>query len=106
MDGSIDLNERSGIPMSIVYSEIMWLGAVVLVLTGAALVGLWKRQNSNAPEPITPLLLSPAEREMLHQQKTPSPQKTVTAKKAARKAIKASRRDELRKGPTIDTTDQ
>ncbi len=91
--------------MSIDYSEIMWLGAIILVLTGAALTGLWKHQNSDASEPIAPLLLSPAERELLNQQKTSLPQKTV-AKKAAKKALKVSRRGQLKNGRTVDTADQ
>lgn len=92
--------------MSIDYSEIMWLGAVLLVLTAAALTGLWRHQNSDASEPIAPLLLSPAERELLNQQKTSFPQKNVIAKKAAKKALKVSRRVQLKNGRTADTADQ
>ncbi len=55
--------------MSIEYSEIPTTGAIVLVLTIVALIGLWRRQNPDTLEPVKPVLLSPLERELLLQEK-------------------------------------
>lgn len=82
--------------MSVVYSEIIWLGAIVLVLMSAALVGLLKREDPRGFQPIKPLLLSPTERELLLQEKTSTIQKAMEAKKAAKRAGKIARQQLVR----------
>jgi len=91
--------------MSVIYSEILSLGAIVLVLTTAALIGLWRRQDPRGFEPVKPLLLSPAERELLLEEKTSTIQKAVGARKAAKKAVRASRRELLKSRRAAETTD-
>ena len=78
--------------MSILYSEIMWLGGIVLALMTAAVIGLWRRQDLSAIEPVKPHLLSPAERELLILERTLAAQKAIEAKNA----IKRARRDRRR----------
>ena len=90
-------------PMAIIYSEIIWLAAIVTMLTSAALVGLWRRPNPDSFESTKPLMLSPIERELLLQEKTSTFQKTMNAKKAAKKAVRASRRELLRSRRAADT---
>lgn len=78
--------------MSAVYSEIMWLGAVVIVLAIAALVGLWRREDPGALEPVKPLILSQAERDLLLHEKIAAFQKMQAAKAASKKARRDRRR--------------
>ena len=78
--------------MSVAYSEIIWLGAVVIVLAIAALTGLWRRQDPGASEPVKPLLLTPAERDLLLQEKMEAFQKIQEAKAASKQARRDRRR--------------
>jgi len=86
----VQLTSRND-PMSIIYSEIIWLGAVVLVPMFAALISLWSRRDPSAFEPVKPLRLSPAERELLLQERTSAIQKALVAKNAAKKARRKQR---------------
>ncbi|TAJ92128.1 MAG: hypothetical protein EPO10_07280 [Reyranella sp.] len=79
-------------PVSVVYSEIIWLGGIVLALTVAAVIGLRRRQDIGAIEPVKPLLLSPMERELLLLEKTLALQKAVEAKNATKRARRDRRR--------------
>ncbi len=88
--------------MSILHSEVMWLGAIVLVLVMAALIGLWRHQNLDAIEPIKPLRLAPAERELLLLEKTLAIEKAVAAKNASRMA-RRERRRKLAAQKVLDT---
>ena len=83
--------------MSTIYSEIIWLGAIVLVLTSAAVIGLWNRPDPSALEPVKPLLLSPEERELLLQDKMSTFQKAARARKEAKRAGRINRRQMLMK---------
>lgn len=78
--------------MAIIYSEIIWLGGAVMVLTVAALTGLWRRQNLDGIEPVKPYRLSPAERELLVMERTQAIQKAIAAKNASRMARRQRRR--------------
>ena len=84
------------------HSEVMWLGAVVLVLAVAALIGLWRRQNLDAIEPVKPLRLAPAERELLLLERTLAIQKAVEAKNASRMARRERRRQLAAAGKAAD----
>ena len=81
------------------------MAAIVLVLTTAALIGLLGRKNPDSFEPVKPLLLSPAERESLLEEKTSTIQKAVDARKTAKKAVRASRRELLKSRRAAETTD-
>lgn len=70
----------------------MWLGAVVIVLTIAALTGLWRREDLDAHEPVKPLVLSPAQRELLLHEKIAAFQKMQEARAASKKARRERRR--------------
>jgi len=74
------------------HSDVIWMGAIVLVLVLAALIGLWRRQNLDAIEPIKPVLLAPAERELLLLERTLAIEKAVAAKNASRMARRERRR--------------
>lgn len=80
--------------MSVAYSEILWLGAVVIVLAIGSLTGLWRRQDPGAHEPVKPLLLTPAERELILQEKIEILQKIQEAKAASKKARRNRRRQQ------------
>lgn len=80
--------------MSVAYSEIIWLGAVVIVLAIAALTGLWRRQDPGASEPVKPLLLTPAERDLLLQEKIEIFRKIQEAKAASKKARRNRRKQQ------------
>lgn len=90
--------------MAIIYSEIMWLGGAVLVLTVAALTGLWRRQNVDEIEPVKPYRLSPAEREILLVERTQAIQKAIAAKNASRMARRQRRRQLAAAATAADTT--
>ena len=70
----------------------MWLGAIVIVLAIAALTGLWRRQDPGSLEPVKPLLLSQAERELLLHEKIAAYQKVQEARAASKKARRDRRR--------------
>lgn len=78
--------------MSILYSDVIWLGAVVLVLGVGALIGLWRRPNLDAFEPIKPTRLAPAQRDLLLLEKTLAIEKALAAKNASRMARRERRR--------------
>lgn len=80
--------------MSAAYSEIIWLGAIVIVLAIAALTGLWRRPDPGALEPVKPLLLTPEERELLLQDKIATLQKLQKAKAASKRAHRDRRRQQ------------
>lgn len=91
--------------MFVVYSEILWLGACVLTLGTAAVVGLWTRENPDEYESAKPLLLSSEHRALLMQEKNSTIQKAFEARKAAKKAVKASRRGLVKSQRAATTTD-
>ena len=92
--------------MAIIYSEIIWLGGAVLVLTVAALAGLWRRQNLDEIEPVKAYHLSPAERELLLLERTQAIQKAIAAKNASRMARRQRRRQLAAAGGAADATGQ
>lgn len=79
--------------MFIVYSEILWLGGAVLVLTAGAVVGLLSREYPTERPPSKPLVLSTEQRELLLAEKHSSIVKAFETRKAAKKAVKARNRD-------------
>lgn len=78
--------------MAVAYSEIIWLASAVALLMIAALVGLLRREAPG--EPVEPVVLSQAEREVLLQEKIAALQKRQEAKAASKKA----RRDRRKQG--------
>lgn len=78
--------------MLVVYSDIIWLGCVVALLTIGALVGLLRREAPG--ESVEPVVLSQAEREVLLREKIAALQKRQEAKAASKKA----RRDRRKQG--------
>ena len=91
--------------MYVVYSEMMWLGAFVLVLGGGALVGLWTRESPDEYESVKPLLLSSEQRALLLQEKNSTILKAFETRKASKKAVKASRRELAKSQRAAATTD-
>lgn len=79
--------------MSVIYSEILWLGGFVLILSGAALIGLFARSYPDENEYTKPLLLSAEQRAVLLREKDLAITSAFGAKKAAKKAVKARHRE-------------
>jgi len=90
----------------VVYSEILWLGLAVLVLTGGAVVGLLARASQTDSEPSEPIELTTEQRQLLLQEKHASITKAFESRKAAKKAVKARNREiatSRREDTTTDT---
>ena len=82
--------------MSVFYWDYIWLGSIVLVLTVTAVIATWKRDAPSEFEPVEPVRLSAAEREVFRQEKAAIMRKAAQAKRDAKRTIKA-RRQELAK---------
>ena len=96
--------KEPGTSVAIIYSEIIWLGAVVLVLTMAALIGLWRRQSLDEIEPVKPHRLSPAERELLLLERNLAIQKATEARIAVRISRRERRRQRAAEAAAADRT--
>lgn len=91
--------------MFVIYSEVLWLGGAVLVLSGAALIGLLGRPRTDENEFTKPLVLSNEQRAFLVQEKDLAITSAYEAKKAAKKALKARHR-ELARSRTASSRDE
>ena len=79
--------------MFTVYSEILWLGGAVLVLTAGAVVGLLSREYPTEQKSSKPLVLSTEQRALLLAEKHSSITKALETRKAAKKAVKARHKE-------------